>query len=165
MSLIEDPTEEQLKKLELNGDELFKRVVLDSEFQPVLIEFAGSPKSGKSTNIDILNHFFRRIGFKVCATTEGVSKRTPYHLKDDSMAYNSWALCYAISSLLVGYYNVDKPHIVMLDRGAFDSLAWMRYLREKGKLSTVDYDAISAFATLNKWRSLVDRIYLFTFDQ
>jgi hypothetical protein len=58
MSLIEDPTEEQLKKLELNGDELFKRVVLDSEFQPVLIEFAGSPKSGKSTNLT-MSHLSR----------------------------------------------------------------------------------------------------------
>lgn len=162
MSLIRYPTEEQLKKLASKGEELLKRVELDPDWQPVVIEFAGTPKSGKSTNIEILNHFFRRIGFKVDAPTEGVSKRTPYHLKRDFMAYNSWALCYAISSLLIGYYNIDRHHIIMLDRGPFDSLAWMRHLMEKGKLSKGDYDIICNFVTLDKWGKLVDRIYLFT---
>jgi pantothenate kinase len=32
---------------------------------PIVIEFSGSPKSGKSTNIDIITHFFRRMGFRV----------------------------------------------------------------------------------------------------
>src|SRR5580704_16202904 len=92
---------------------------------PVIVEFSGIPKSGKSTNIDIINHFFRRNGFKVWAPTEGASKRTPYILRKDLVAFNAWSLNYAISELLLSYHNVDTPHLVILDRGPFDSLAWM----------------------------------------
>lgn len=156
--------EKDFEDLLSRAQKISQKVTSDPEWQPVVIEFAGSPKSGKSTNIDILNHFFRRTGFNVYAPTEGVSKRTPYHLKRDLMAYNSWALCYAISELLVGCYNVDKYHIVILDRGPFDSLAWMRLLLEDGKLNKEDYNTILGFVTLDKWKNLVKRIYLFTCD-
>ena len=33
--------------------------------RPVFVEFSGTPKSGKSTCIDIVSHFFRRVGFNV----------------------------------------------------------------------------------------------------
>ena len=75
---------------------------------PVVIEFSGSPKSGKTTNIDIVCHFMKRMGFKIWAPTEGASKRTPYHLKSDLVAFNTWSLNYAISELIVAYHNVDR---------------------------------------------------------
>lgn len=99
---MKNPSSEDLEKLALNAKEIAKKVAVCQDWQPIVVEFAGTPKSGKSTNIDVLNHFLRRSEFKVAAPTEGVSKRTPYNLKSDLMAYNSWALCYAISELLVG---------------------------------------------------------------
>src|SRR5436309_9566104 len=72
---------------------------------PVVVEFSGSPKSGKTTNIDVLEHFFKRKGFRIWAPTEGAGKRTPYHLRRDLVAFNTWSLNYAISELLVAYYN------------------------------------------------------------
>jgi putative protein kinase ArgK-like GTPase of G3E family len=51
--------------------------------RPRFIEFAGTPKSGKSTCIDTVSHFFRRNGYKVLTPTEGASKRTPYYLKEN----------------------------------------------------------------------------------
>ena len=51
--------------------------------RPVFVEFAGTPKSGKSTCIEIVRHFFRRLDYKVLAPAEGASRRTPYYLKDD----------------------------------------------------------------------------------
>jgi hypothetical protein len=161
---MKNPSSEDLEKLAFNAKEIAKKVAACQDWEPLVVEFAGTPKSGKSTNIEVLNHFLRRSGFKVAASTEGVSKRTPYNLKADLMAYNSWALCYAISELLVGYYNVDKPHVVMLDRGPFDSLAWMRHLREDGKLSNEEYTIIYHFVTIDKWEKIVKRIYLFTCD-
>src|SRR5687768_2951909 len=71
----------------------------DKHGQPVIVEFAGTPKSGKSTSINVVNHFFHRHEFNVFAPTEGVSKRTPRLLKKDLLYYNTWAACYALSQM------------------------------------------------------------------
>ena len=127
-----------------------------------MVEFAGSPKAGKSTTIDIVTHFFKRMEFKIWAPTEGASKRTPYFLRSDLVAFNAWALNYAISEILTAYHNVEEYDLVVLDRGPFDSLAWMRVLKDDGKLDQDGYDRIENFARHPKWANLVQRIYLFT---
>lgn len=129
--------------------------------RPGVIEFSGSPKAGKTTTIDIVGHFYRRLGFQVWAPTEGASKRTPYHLKRDLVAFNSWSLNYAISELLLAYHNVDSPDLIILDRGPFDSLAWMAMLQERGDISADNYNTIRDYATLEKWSSLVSKIFVF----
>ena len=129
---------------------------------PLVVEFAGSPKAGKTTTIDIVTHFFKRTSFKTWAPTEGASKRTPYYLRRDLVAFNAWALNYAISEILTAYHNVEEYDLVVLDRGPFDSLAWMRILRDDGKLTPDEYDRIEDFARHPKWAKLVERIYLFT---
>lgn len=129
---------------------------------PLIVEFAGSPKAGKSTTIDIVTHFFKRTGFKTWAPTEGASKRTPYFLRRDLVAFNAWALNYAISEILIAYHNVEEYDLVVLDRGPFDSLAWMNVLKDDGELDRDGYDRIRNFARHPKWAKLVERIYLFT---
>jgi len=129
-----------------------------------VLEFAGSPKSGKSTAIEIVSHFFRRMQFAVYAPSEGASKRTPYHLRRNLVAFNAWTLNYAISELLVTYYAVDRPHVIFLDRGAFDSTAWMRVLAKRGQLSDEELSIITNFALHPEWVRLVSRLYLFTCD-
>ena len=128
---------------------------------PNVIEFTGSPKAGKTTTIDIVGHFYRRLGFRVWAPSEGASKRTPYHLKKDLVAFNSWSLNYAISEILLAYHNVDSPDLIILDRGPFDSLAWMAMLQERGDISEDNYNTIKDYATLEKWASLVSKIFVF----
>jgi hypothetical protein len=131
---------------------------------PIIAEFAGSPKSGKSTTIDIVGHFFKRMGFRVWAPTEGASKRTPYTLKDDLVAFNTWALNYAISELLVALHSREGQQLILMDRGPFDVLAWLGLLRQEGELEKEEYDTIAAYALHQKWISRIDRLYLFTAD-
>lgn len=152
-----------MSALRLRAEDISKRLKAGKiELEPVVTEFAGSPKSGKTTNIDIVAHLFKRTGFKVLAPTEGASKRTPSVLKRDFVAFNSWSLAYAIQELLVGFYDVDKNDLVILDRGPFDSLAWMRVLKDRGKLVDNNYDIIEAFALHEMWRDKIKRVYLFT---
>ena len=82
------------------------------------------------------------MGFKVWAPTEGASKRTPYQLKRDLVAINTWSLNYAISELLVAYHNIDRPDLIILDRGPFDSLAWMTVLCGNGQLDVDELNTI-----------------------
>ncbi len=139
---------------------------LKKDHRPIVVEFAGSPKAGKSTSIDILTHFFKRMGYKVWAPTEGASKRTPYHLRRDLVAFNTWTLNYAISELLLAYYNVDHHNLVILDRGPYDSLAWMRLLHAppdpmQSQLNSEELRIVNEYAVHPRWSKLISRVYLF----
>lgn len=101
------------------------------------------------------------MGFKVWAPTEGASKRTPYNLKSDLVAFNTWTLNYAISELLVAYHNVEHHDLIILDRGPFDSLAWMGVLKERGDLTSEEYEVHQAYALHPRWSRLMSRLYLF----
>lgn len=131
---------------------------------PFFVEFSGSPKSGKSSCIDIVGHFFRRLGYRVLAPTEGASKRTPYYLKDDFVAFNAWSACYALSHVLEGLYHSDKSHIAILDRGLFDALVWFEFLAAKGDISEKERDHVHNFLLIDKWRSVIDVVFLFKSD-
>lgn len=157
-----EPTTADLESLEERAKAVLEAYT--SALNPVVVEFAGSPKAGKSTTIDIVGHFFKRMKYKVWAPTEGASKRTPYHLKRDLVAYNTWTLNYAISELLVSYHNVDQQHLILMDRGPFDSLAWMGLLVERKDLDKDDFKTIEQFALHPRWIGLIDRLYLFTCD-
>jgi hypothetical protein len=137
----------------------------------VAVEFAGSPKAGKTSAIDIVQHFFHRMGFRVWAPTEGASKRTPSYLRKDLVAFNTWGLSYSISELLIAHRSVERPHLLILDRGPHDALGWMRLLRDKPQLfknqdllGAEEYNIIERFALNPRWRQLLSRIYLFTSD-
>ncbi|MYA60769.1 MAG: hypothetical protein F4X40_09515 [Chloroflexi bacterium] len=132
--------------------------------RPYFVEFAGTPKSGKSTCIDTISHFFRRLDFKVLAPTEGASKRTPYYLKDNFVAFNTWSASYALTHILEGRYGSDKYHIVILDRGLFDALAWFQLLMNEGDVSNEDCDKIQRFLLVDHWRQFVDMVFLFQTD-
>ena len=132
--------------------------------RPVFVEFSGTPKSGKSTCIEIVSHFFHRVGFNVLAPTEGASKRTPYFLKDDWVAFNTWSASYALTHILEGLYHSDKYQLAILDRGLFDALAWFQLLQTNNDISDEVCDTIQNFLLVDNWRSKIDSVFLFTAD-
>lgn len=147
-------------------DQLRQRAerVLAFRTRPVFIEFSGTPKSGKSTCIDIVSHFFRRIGYRVLAPTEGASKRTPYYLKDNWVAFNTWSASYALTHILEGRYSSDSYHLAILDRGLFDALAWFQLLLNRGDISQDTCDRIHNFLLIDEWKSVIDGVFLFKAD-
>lgn len=136
----------------------------DRPDRPLFVEFSGTPKSGKSTCIDIVGHFFRRTGYRTLAPTEGASKRTPYYLKDDLTAFNVWSACYALTHILEASHHSDRFHLGILDRGIFDALAWFELLAADGAIPRDQASTIQDFLTIDKWRSVTDTVFLFTVD-
>ena len=136
----------------------------NSPERPVFVEFSGTPKSGKSTCIDIVSHFFRRVGFNVLAPTEGASKRTPYYLRRDLVAFNTWSASYALTHIIEGLHHSDRYHLAILDRGLFDALAWFQLLANDGEISRGERETIHNFMLVEKWRSVIDSVFLFTAD-
>ena len=141
-----------------------ERLVSVPQDRPVFVEFAGTPKSGKSSCIEIVRHFFRRSDIKVLAPAEGASRRTPYFLKDDLMAFNTWSASYALMHVLEGLHGSDQYDLAILDRGLFDALAWFELLASQGRISPEDRDGVQRFLQIDHWRSNIDAVFLFTTD-
>ena len=132
--------------------------------RPVFIEFSGTPKSGKSTCIDIVAHFFRRLDFKVLAPAEGASRRTPYYLKANWTALNTWSASYALMHVLEGLHGSDRYDLAILDRGLFDALAWFELLATEGDITSQERDQVQSFLQIKHWRSQIDAVLLFKTD-
>ena len=156
--------ESQLSELQEEARALRDHLDAQNLDRPLFVEFAGTPKSGKSTCIDTVNHFFRRCGYKVLAPTEGASKRTPYFLKDNWIAFNTWSAAYALTHILEGRYGTDKYHLVIMDRGLFDSLAWFQLLQNSGDLTPEECRVIQNFLLVRHWQGMVDMVFLFQTD-
>ncbi len=140
-------------------------VLKDPELaRPWFIEFCGTPKSGKSTCIDIVAHFFRRLGFRVLAPTEGASRRTPRYLRDNLFRFNIWSASYALTHIIEGLSSPEKYHIAILDRGLFDALAWFQLLANQGDITLEDRERVHNFLLIDEWRKVVDAVFLFRAD-
>lgn len=164
MQNVNDPFEKQLAELRARAHELLQALDANPRQRPLFVEFSGTPKSGKSTCIDIVAHFFRRTGFRILAPSEGASKRTPYYLKKDLPAFNAWSMGYALNYVLEGLYHSDKYQIVILDRGLFDALVWFELLANKGDITQEERTIIQDFILIQKWRSVIDLVFLFSAD-
>lgn len=134
--------------------------------RPVFVEFSGTPKSGKSTCIEIVRHFFHRLEYKVLTPAEGASQRTPYYFKakNDLIAFNTWSASYALMHVLEGLHGPDQYDLAILDRGLFDALAWFEVLAAQEKITNEVRDQVQSFLQIEYWCSAIDAVLLFTAD-
>jgi len=164
----DDPSTQELADLAIRAERAKKSLLSDNSevHHPVFIEFAGSPKSGKSTIIGIVSHFFKRHGFRVGQPAEGASLRTPPDLKKDLLAFNAWSACYALQTILEDCHSGDPDHLVILDRGLFDAVVWAQFLYEPNhRITDDDRKLMQGFFTLDLWRQRESAVFLFTADQ
>jgi predicted NUDIX family phosphoesterase len=132
---------------------------------PLCFEFAGSPKSGKSTVISLASLFLRRVGFRVSMPPEGASIETPPDLKDDLLAFNVWCGTYAIQNILVRGHEGDPADILILDRGPFDASVWMEHLhRHAGRIDKETHRSLEAFFLNPEWLKRIAKVFVLTAD-
>jgi thymidylate kinase len=155
---------EDLGELRQQAEGVLQQLSVSSLGRPIFVEFSGTPKSGKSTCIDIVAHFFRRLGYRVLAPTEGASRRTPYYLRDNLVAFNTWSASYALMHVLEGLHSSDEYHLAILDRGLFDALAWFELLTIRDDIDEAKRDRVHEFLLIDNWRSVIDAVFLFRAD-
>lgn len=161
------PSEADLKRLEMRAKSVLTALNdgMGEHRFPVVFEFSGSPKAGKSSIISIVSLFLRRMKFRVSAPPEGASIETPPDLKDDLLVFNTWCGCYALRAILERSHDGDPVDILILDRGLFDWSVWMRYLAEIER--SVDADVshvIQRFARLPCWTERESAVFVFLAD-
>lgn len=117
-----------------------------------VMEFAGTPKSGKSTLIEGIRHFFSRHGFRVHVLTERAAL-CPIPMKGH-LFFNTWCATNMLAELLA---NVEtETDIVIVDRGLLDALVWLALQEKRGEVTAAEAKTIESFLLLERWRSLID---------
>ena len=135
------------------AEELVAKFKANSQ-SPIVFEFSGSPKAGKTTVLNAVAAFLRRCGFKVEVVVERASIcpiRDKRHFH-----FNVWTACTSLTQMIEKVQakpKDDDPHIVILDRGIFDSVCWMRIMSKLSRLEQDQRQAIEQFLLLKEWRS------------
>lgn len=129
--------------------------------RPIVIEFCGSPKSGKTSCINSLDLFFRRNKFRTSVLSERASV-CPVRNKHDPY-FNLWTVTSAVAELSEVLSNHSKDYdVVIMDRGIFDALCWFNWLLSKKHIDENNFNSIECFLTMSRWRSVIDLVYIFT---
>jgi predicted NUDIX family phosphoesterase/predicted ATPase len=156
--------EENILNLEKLAQEVLKLKNQHRQRRPIVIEFCGSPKAGKTSSITSLNIFLKRNGFKTAVLTERASI-CPISDKQ-SPTFNVWTCTSAINEIneridIANSSPENSVDIIICDRGIFDALCWFRWLKSKGRMSEEEYGVLSAFSMLYRWQKNIDLVYIF----
>ncbi len=161
-----DERKENIAKLEALAREVLTLKNIHRQRRPIVIEFCGSPKAGKTSSINSLNIFLKRNGFKTVVLSERASV-CPISDKQNPL-FNVWTCTATINELneKIDAANVSADpssnlDVIICDRGVFDALCWFRWLKNRNKMSDHEYDVLTKFALLNRWQKNLDLVYVF----
>jgi thymidylate kinase len=128
----------------------------------VIIEFAGMPKSGKTTVLDIIAHYLRRQKIPV-AEFHGGGKYAPI-AKSDLPGLNIYLACEAMRYVVAADQLYREPRIHLMDRGIVDRIIFTLALSSTGQLSGEQRDRTLGALGLPDVVSKVDKALVFVTD-
>jgi predicted NUDIX family phosphoesterase len=131
--------------------------------RPIIIEFAGVPKAGKTTTVSQVQGFLKRCGFRVETIIESASFcpiRDKKHFN-----FNIWTACTTLSQILEKTQEPPSPtdpDILFLDRGLFDSLVWLTIMEKWERIRKAERKAVEDFLMLGDWRKRISGVVVMT---
>ncbi len=129
--------------------------------KPLVIEFAGVPKAGKTTTISHVQTFLKRCGFRTDVVVERASIcpiRDKKHVN-----FNVWTACTTLAQILEKTQNPprpDDPQILFLDRGLYDSICWMIMMERISRIRQDERELIQQFLTIDDWRKRISAVFV-----
>lgn len=133
--------------------------------RPIVIEFAGVPKAGKTTTLNTIHGFLKRCGFRVETVIERASVcpiRDKKHFN-----FNVWTACTSLSQILEKTQDPPSqsdPEILILDRGIFDALSWMSMMEKMERLRKEEREIIEKFLLISDWRKRIAGVIVMKAD-
>jgi thymidylate kinase len=116
---------------------------------PIFVELAGLPASGKTTTASLLSERLSEWGLRCSVVPEAAARSPLVHLKRN-WKFNAWTLCHAISSVLE-HTSIREHDVVILDRGLVDALCWIEWFRSRNDIDVATAAAIESFAQVPTW--------------
>ncbi len=134
----------KLKKLHYRKLEVYKmKMVLDNK-KPYVIEFTGTPRTGKTTLIKNIEDFFKKCNFSVTVleeftTSDRYKKEIKPRLKNKyENIVNMEIPKYVLEDLNTAINK--KPDVILIDRSLLDRMIWVERLYNKEGISKENYD-------------------------
>lgn len=139
--------------------------------QPVVLEFAGVPKAGKTTTLTHVERFLKLCGFRVKTVVERASV-CPIRDKK-SATFNVWTACTTLAQVLEHTQApprpndpdaqlVHQPDVLFLDRGVFDAVNWFGVMERMGRISQSEQQTIEKFLLMSDWTSRISGVVVMT---
>lgn len=124
---------------------------------PFMIEFTGSPDSGKTTCIKELDKLLHRSDFRVFIPQEGAE--VIRHIDRNTPEYNIRTGTYALN-MLIDFAHGHMYDIVIFDRGIFDAYTWMMYWEDKKLLSKKEKEIFQHYFLSRFWSDRIIAAYI-----
>lgn len=160
MSIQLEERQRMIAELQSLAENVSKLKAEHRQKRPIVIEFCGSPKAGKTSCINSLELFLKRNGFSVKVVQERASV-CPVSDKQSPM-FNIWTACMSLSGL-IGVLE-DKNNLVdvlILDRGIFDALCWFEWLHSTQKMETHQKLTAEQFLLMDEFIKPIDIVFAF----
>jgi len=154
--------DQQVAELKVRADSIRSRFDENAR-RPVVIEFAGMPKAGKTTIVNEIHRFLKRCGFRAKIITEKAAICAIRDKKD--MSFNVWTVFQTLSELLVDTQSPPSgadPEVVIVDRGLFDAVSWFRLLERLKRVHRVDRIELEKLVLLSEWRERISQVFVLT---
>lgn len=134
---------EKLKKLHAQKMELQRLKALSPLPKPFVIEFSGTPRTGKTTTINNLYDFFKKGGFKTTIIEEFTTSRyykEIFHKNHKNLSTNdlNMAIMEETVKQLEEMLNSDNE-IILIDRSINDRQIWNYIRYTKGDMEEEQY--------------------------
>lgn len=123
-------------------------------------EFSGMPKSGKTTTIESVRHFYKRLGFKV-KNYSGHDRRIDID-KSNSRELNIVLASRAVEYIVTQYVKDREPTIHFMDRGIFDRSVFNYMELKNNTISDSEAEALKNYLLMEKNCRLVDGLFVFS---
>ena len=131
--------------------------------KPIVLEFAGVPKAGKTTTLSQIQAFLKRCGFRVEVVVERASVCP---IRDKKHAnFNVWTACTTLSQILEKTQTParpDDPDVLILDRGLFDAVCWFAVMERLARVRQSERDQIEQFLLMEDWRRRITGVIVMT---
>lgn len=139
--------------------------------QPVVLEFAGVPKAGKTTTLSHVERFLKHCGFRVKTVVERASVCP---IRDKKAAiFNVWTACTTLAQVLENTQPpprpphpdaqcADQPDVLFLDRGLFDAVNWFGVMERMGRISQFERETVERFLLMSDWTRRISGVVVMT---
>lgn len=160
MSKDMESREQSIRELKEKAEQVREIIGVYKKRRPIVIEFSGAPKSGKTSSISSLMQFLKRNEFKVAVIQESASM-CPVKDKHSPM-FNLWTACDTIKSL-IGVLESERTQydVVIIDRGIFDSMCWFQWMLDSKRMDHEMKENLDRFLSMQELMSYIDIVFVY----
>ncbi|MCT4612838.1 MAG: ATP-binding protein [Clostridia bacterium] len=130
------------------------------EVRPVIIEFTGTPDSGKTTTINHMKEVFDDIDFP-CTVIEEPASYCPIEKMDnnDRLIFNTWTFGESMNKLNEAAQK--ESGIILCDRGIYDNFVWFEIFKEEGIITSLEHGVWKNLLNCRPLNESVNYLYNF----